>query len=322
MTMRIDGPILNMPALPDAPASPAAPTSRLAATKEQPRFRPANPLGPSAPAVDQATQGVTMLEDPKLSFWPSFLSGKKYRDVDQLPLTGERECGTLDDEIWVPHVRQGALGDCWFMGTLAAMALAKDPQYHPGIRRIDDEHVAVKFGDRQFGVEDDLPFNRKGKLLYARQNTPHFEATWPVYYEKAAASLLGGYDALEGGWPAEAFELLLGTRPTEVRKPADVIGYLDAALDAGLPVAVTTRSEQTELMDDVKLHSNHTYAVRKVFTGGGDGSASGTVGVKLWNPWGDEHPKILTPEQFEALCDTVTTPKEGFGWNGVRAVPG
>jgi hypothetical protein len=316
MTMRIDAPRLTMPALPTtAPAAPAAP-SVFAETKVAPRFRPINPSGPSGPGTEQAAQGVTMLKDPKLSFWPSFLSGKKYQDVDQLPLTGERACGTLDDEIWVPHVRQGALGDCWFMGTLAAMALASDATYHPGIRRIDDEHVAVRFGDREFGIEDDLPFNRNGKMLYARPNAPHFEATWPVYYEKAAASIVGGYDKLEGGWPSEAFELLLGEAPTHVRAPNDKVGYVKAALDAGLPVAVTTPSSQSELMDDVKIHSNHTYAVRKVLQLNEAGEPE-RVGIKLWNPWGGEHPRVLSPEEFEAVVDSVTTPEEAFGWNGV-----
>lgn len=314
MSVRIDSPRLNMPALP--PVSRSAATSPFVATKESPRFRPINPSGPSGPATEQAAQGVTMLKDPKLGFWPSFVTGKRYRDVDELPLTGTRECGTLDDEIWVPHVRQGALGDCWFMGTLASMALAGDSQYHPGIRRIDDEHVAVRFGDREFGIEDDLPFNRNGKMLYARQNGPHFDATWPVYYEKAAASLLGGYGKLEGGWPSEAFELLLGEAPAHVRAPADKVGYVRAALDAGLPVAVTTPSSQSELMDEVKIHSNHTYAVRKVLQLNEVGEPE-RVGIKLWNPWGAEHPRVLSVEEFEAVLDSVTTPKEAFGWNGV-----
>ncbi len=317
MSMRIESPVLTMPSLPTAPTETVA--TRFRETKLVPRFRPANPLGGSdapAPGTDQARQGVTMLEDPKLGFWPSFITGKHYRDVDELPLTGRTECGVLDDEVWVPHVRQGALGDCWFMGTLASMALAGDSKYHPGIRRIDDEHVALRFGDREFGVEDDLPYNRDGKLLYARQNGPHFAATWPVYYEKAAASLMGGYKALAGGWPSQAFELLLGEAPRHVRPPADIVGYVSKALDAGLPVAVTTRSSQSELMDDVKLHSNHTYAVRKVLERtGADGEAR--VGVKLWNPWGGEHPTVLTPEQFEAVLDSVTTPDEAFGWHGI-----
>lgn len=311
MTLRIDGHRLTMPTLPVATSEVPSP---FVATKTSPRFRPINPSGPGA---EQAAQGVTMLEDPKLGFWPTFISGKRYKDVDELPLTGERECGTLDDEIWVPHVRQGALGDCWFMGTLAAIALAGDATYHPGIRRIDDEHVALRFGTREFGVEDDLPFNRAGKMLYARPNAPHFDATWPVYYEKAAASLLGGYRNLNGGWPAEAFELLLGTKPTAVGMPSNVVTYMADALEAGLPVAVTTGSEQTGLMDDVKIHSNHTYAVRRIITRGDAGEAP-QVGIKLWNPWGGEHPILLTPEQFVEVCDSVTTPKEVFGWNGVR----
>ncbi len=316
MTLRIDGhAALNMPALPAA--NVVEEPNPFIATKVDPKFRPAGDVAETG--ASQAAQGVTMLKDPKLSFWPPFLSGKRYKDVDELPLTGNPE--SFDKDYWVPHVRQGALGDCWFMGTLAAMALAKDPQYHPAIRRIDDEHVALRFGSREVGIGDDLPFRRDGKLLYARQNAPHFEATWPIYYEKAAASLMGGYKALDGGWPEDAFELLLGTDVKDVQVPRNVVDYIGTALDAGLPVAVTTRSTQTDLMTDVKLHSNHTYAVRKVLTLNEVGEPT-RLGIKLWNPWGDEHPRILSPEQFSALCDSVTTAKETFGWGSRSIVPG
>lgn len=313
MTLRVDGPGLNMPTLPSA--NVVEETNPFASTRIEPRYRPTGD-GAGEAGASQAAQGVTMLADPKLSFWPPFLSGKRYKDVDELPLTGNPE--SFDKDIWVPHVRQGALGDCWFMGTLAAMALATDPQYQPAIRRIDDEHVALKFGNREVGIGDDLPFRRDGKLLYARQNQPHFEATWPIYYEKAAAAIAGGYGALNGGWPSEAFELLLGTAPRNVRTPGKVVDYIGDALEAGLPVTVTTRSSQTDLMTDVNLHSNHTYAVRKVLTLNEAGEPE-KLGIKLWNPWGHEHPNVLSPEQLQALCDSVTTPKETFGW-GSRSV--
>lgn len=305
---------LTMPALTPSSARAETPAAR------QPRA--ATLLASPAAAtgrrgVDQALEGVTMLRDPDLSFWPSFLSGKRWED-GTLPLSGRDEPGRLDNGVWVPHVRQGALGDCWFMGTLAAMALAKDPKWHPAIRRIDDETVALKFGDREVGLSDDLPTRRDGKLAYARPNGPRFEATWPVYYEKAAAAMRGSYRALDGGWPSEAFEMMFGTAPKRIDRPSDIIAYMDRAVEEGLPVAVTTRPNQTALMDEVNLKSNHTYAVRKIVTTGPrDGSA---VYVKLWNPWGTEHPQVLTPQQFEQLTDSVTTPVEEFRWNSRRGI--
>lgn len=320
MTMRIDGMQLTMPTLTMPPLPATAPANAAAADGPSGSFE-STPVGAPSTSqrrgIDQAVQGVTMLQDPDLGFWPSFLSGKRYQDLD-LPLNGKTEPGRLDTGIWVPHVRQGALGDCWFMGTLASLALAKDPKWHPAIRRIDEDNVALKFGDREVGVSDQLPVKRDGKLLFARQNTPHFTATWPVYYEKAAAAIRGSYGALDGGWPSEAFEMLLGTAPKDVATPADILGYIGTAFDAGLPVAVTTRPDQTELMDSVKLHSNHTYAVRKMVTITRDGTPE--VGVKLWNPWGGEHPIALTQQQFEALADSVTTPEESFGWSNRRGI--
>jgi hypothetical protein len=307
---------LTMPKIPVSETVPAKPRFTDPVTK---RFMPMNPIGgPSAPTpgTDQAREGVTMLKDPKLSILPAFIDGKRYKDMSKQPLTGDCKDGArLDEEIWVPHVAQGALGDCWFMGTLASMALAKDSKYHPGIRRIDDEHVAVKFGDRLYGVTDDLPMNtRKEKFLYGRINKPHFQATWPAYYEKAAAALVGGYKKLDGGWPREAFGIILGQEPREVALPQSISKYINAAVEAGLPVAVTTKSSQTEQMDDAKLHSNHTYAVRTVKLGTADGQSE--TKIKLWNPWGDSHPRYISAQEFVDLCDTVTTPNEWFGWGG------
>lgn len=305
--MRIDGgDPLNMPAL-----IPATTAERRPITTVPPSLGIASS---SDAGAEQALDGVTMLQDPDLSFWPSFLAGRRYEDVE-LPLTGRTEPGAFDKGIWVPHIRQGALGDCWYMGALASLALAKDPKYHPAIRRIDEDTVALKFGDREVGISDMLPIRRDGKLAFGRQNAPHFNATWPAYYEKAAAAIRGSYGALDGGWPSEAFEMILGTAPRQVDRPADIVGYVGASLEAGLPVAITTRPDQSELMDEVGIASNHTYAVRKMVTISRTGEP--VVAVKLWNPWGAEHPRALTAEQLEAVADSVTTPEETFGWNGV-----
>lgn len=297
------------------PGKPGAGAARAAAAAA-----PAAPKGdgPKPQGVGDATEAVRMLEDPRLSLLPSFLTGVKYKEHDDLPIEGTVKEGRLDKPVWLPHVRQGKLGDCWYMGTQAAIALAEGERFKLGVRRLDEDHVAVRFGGGEVGLKDTLPTRRDGKLAYARANTPHFSATWPVWYEKAAAAERGSYKSLEGGWPREAFELILGSAPKRIDQPGDLFQYMHEARGAGQPVAVTTRSSQSALMEQVGIYANHTYAVRKMIVRPGNGKDADIVGVKLWNPWGGEHPKVLSYEQFQSVADSITTADEFFHWGGTR----
>jgi hypothetical protein len=56
-------------------------------------------------------------------------------------------------------------------------------------------------------VDENLPVNALGMLAYSRASR---RSLWGVLVEKAAASLHGSYESLDGGSFSEAFNMLTG----------------------------------------------------------------------------------------------------------------
>lgn len=115
-------------------------------------------------------------------------------------------------------ISQGGLGNCWFCGSLAAVAEKPDV-----IRRLFvDSHsstgelspvgvYAIRLcdgGEWKFQIIDGLlPCNKCNMLAFsgARRNQ-----LWVPLLEKAYAKLRGHYEAIEGGTPAEGLRLFTG----------------------------------------------------------------------------------------------------------------
>ncbi|CAG8568701.1 7043_t:CDS:2 [Ambispora leptoticha] len=110
-------------------------------------------------------------------------------------------------------VKQGFIGDCWF---LAAMAAAADvPGLIESICVARDEEVGVygfvfyKDGEWISTIIDDQVFlNKHGELLFSKCKDKN--ETWVPLLEKAYAKANGDYESIDGGWPGEALEDLSG----------------------------------------------------------------------------------------------------------------
>lgn len=150
----------------------------------------------------------------------------------------------FDDGATASDICQGALGDCWFLsalGTVAAVNMV--PQVC-----VERDEVAGIYGFIFWRdcawvevIIDDLLFTkvppwetlkprekaiyqdnkdlysrtaRKGgkNLLFARSATEN--ETWLPLLEKAYAKLNGDYASIEGGWPCDGVEDLIGAVPT------------------------------------------------------------------------------------------------------------
>ncbi|KAJ8601962.1 hypothetical protein CTAYLR_004457 [Chrysophaeum taylorii] len=119
------------------------------------------------------------------------------------------------DEPRPDDLRQGGLGNCWFVCALSVLAevsperLRKrfelSPLYNPaGAYRIRLNQEGVW---RTVTVDDSLPVNALDTAAYLK---PSRRSLWGPLLEKAAAKLHGSYVALAGGTFAEAFNMLTG----------------------------------------------------------------------------------------------------------------
>lgn len=145
---------------------------------------------------------------------------------------------------------QGALGNCYFMCSLSAIAKsAGGPQkikdmikyngdgtytvklYRPIKTRTRDElknrSVATTVGYEAVDVvvgADVWYDNNEDNALYARSQDKN--EMWPLIIEKAFAKLMGGYDEIDAGFSHEAYEVLTGTP----RRSYDFSSEMDMAL--------------------------------------------------------------------------------------------
>lgn len=127
-----------------------------------------------------------------------------------------------DNGISVHDIRQGAVGNCWFLA--AASAMAEEPARLESM--FVDWDVGSTNGISNNGIytlkfyalmmpvyvtiDDKIPF-RKGRnqALYARVGED--KSVWAPLLEKGFAEYHGTYEALHGGWMDAAMRTLAGT---------------------------------------------------------------------------------------------------------------
>jgi len=136
----------------------------------------------------------------------------------------------FDGEIEAGDVLQGALGDCWLLASMAALAehpgainnifLTKElnPRGKYYLRLFDpkegkwktivvDDHVPCKRSTR--GAPDGIARGQDGcpMTLYSH---PHDNEIWVMLLEKAVAKLCGNYHTIEGGFTEWGIHCLTG----------------------------------------------------------------------------------------------------------------
>ena len=114
-------------------------------------------------------------------------------------------------------IKQGQLGDCWFMSALAC--LAENPELvqrlfvtktyqHDGCYRLRLCKNGIWVN---VTIDDYFPCSVKGGPIFSRA---HGNEMWVLLLEKAYAKLHGNYYTLRGGFASEGFSDLTGN-PTE-----------------------------------------------------------------------------------------------------------
>ena len=109
-------------------------------------------------------------------------------------------------------IKQGSIGDCYFLSSLAA--LAERPERIRSMFLNDDANdygvygtVMYKNGVKMCVVIDDLIPCKGNKVAFARSNGPEL---WVVLLEKMWAKLHGCYDRIAGGLEYETIRDLSG----------------------------------------------------------------------------------------------------------------
>jgi hypothetical protein len=116
---------------------------------------------------------------------------------------------------------------------------------------------------------------------------------WPAIIEKMYSKINGNYESIEGGWPTEVYELLLGC-PSEDFTFGDTgsLGYDTAAtfsiikesLANGYVIGAAIIGED----NTYNLPGDHAYSVIGAFEIRGlDGEVEANL-IQLRNPWGED----------------------------------
>jgi hypothetical protein len=178
----------------------------------------------------------------------------------------------VDGGVSAADVRQRALGDCWFVAGLLAVAGQRPQLIEENLRDNGNGTVTVTFyrdgAPVPVTVTTAVPYApRVAWHPFAADGPPEEIAeTWGPLYEKAFAQLHGGYAAIEKGGVDEALPQLTG-RPAARSQPGDIsAGRLRALLEAGYAVTASTGFEMFGVFGVAPgpLAARHVYAVTAV----------------------------------------------------------
>jgi hypothetical protein len=244
----------------------------------------------------------------------------------QLFVRGQGEASDIDPS----DIKQGRLGDCYFMSSLGAIARTNPELLRKMIHANDDGTYTVTFhqprlpwepGSGEFKpvsitVTAELPLI-DGKPAFAGADDATRageQELWVGLVEKAYASFRGGYGiAGQGGYGGNAMETITGVPSRS--QPADTLAFEDLArrFRAGEAVTASTlidvklgdldfpdRSDEELALNDGTLAAAHVYFVT------GLDEAKRTV--TLQNPWGKDRPPVtLSYADFQRLFSEVAS---------------
>ncbi|XP_056424404.1 calpain-8-like isoform X1 [Hyla sarda] len=192
-------------------------------------------------------------------------------------------------------VRQGALGDCWLLCSIASLTLNKEClcRVVPIDQSFDADYAGIfHFKFWQYGewvdvvVDDRLP-TKKSKLLFVKSTSA--SEFWSALLEKAYAKVNGSYEALIGGLPLEALEDFtggVGELYYFSNAPDNLFQIIQKALRQRSLVTCCTQSSdgKGEIVVNTNVVKNHAYSL----TGAEEIPYRGdTVQiVRVRNPWG------------------------------------
>ena len=236
-----------------------------------------------------------------------FTSGHSYKAFESNPLFSAAGPSMTD-------VNQEALGDCWLLAGLGAIANDNPRAIKQNVVDFDDGTYGVHLGDKFYRVDNDLPVTSSTSTTPAYAQLGAENSMWVAVVEKAFAhhdSFANGawgvgYDALHGGFTIDVNRAFGSTSAGS--KVMGVLGYWDATGMANDIYSRWANNEAVTVGTDsastgTPLVGGHAYTVQSVTR-----NASGVVTfITLYNPWGhDTNPGVSTDANPSDGLVTVT----------------
>lgn len=229
-------------------------------------------------AVSKEPDGAR-LRDPKLTS-TSYL----YNRFADRPLFADSGPGMND-------IRQGQVGDCYFLSTLSAMAKVNPNAIRQSVVDLGDGTYAVQFvgsgGAKNFlRVDNDLPTTTWSATTPVYAKLGAGDSMWAAILEKAFAFFRrsqGSYASIAAGWMSEAFSAFGGASSSiwksGVSSAGDLLNQISTMVSAGKSVTVAF----ADVPSGLPVVGNHAYTFDAIITNP-DGSRS----IRLRNPWGTD----------------------------------
>src|SRR5262249_51453356 len=207
--------------------------------------------------------------------------------------SGGIQYGPVEGELFIngatfDDVRQGAIGDCYFVSSLSAIAEA-DPQWISGaIQSNPDNTFTVRFFRRgkpvYVTVDNEFLHSKSGRLVLG-SSTDKGEL-WVAVMEKAYAKWKGGYQNIgQGGNPATALSEITGVSSRLILDAAiseeSLYSKLQTMLEHHEAVVAGTYSGPHNVYAKDHLVTSHAYTILGVK------EEDDQKYVVLRNPWGN-----------------------------------
>mmetsp|Transcript_19084 Transcript_19084/g.34702 ORF Transcript_19084/g.34702 Transcript_19084/m.34702 type:complete len:608 (+) Transcript_19084:2716-4539(+) len=270
--------------VPRAGAQSCAEKAKIQAAYKKSKVKYTDPDFP--PNRDSLTKSWSKLDARTKMAWTT-LEWKRIDEVFRQPIK-------VFDSIEPGDILQGALGDCYFLSALSAIA-----EFPHRIKRLFDTQEFEPAGCyivsmletgcvRDMIVDDYFPVDRSGRPAFSGPKVESgVSELWVVILEKAYANRFGSYDSIQAGFTEDVLRDLTGApcetvlvddpRLWEKTMDGEHKGYILTAASGG-------EEDEQDATNEIGLVGLHAYSVIKA------AEVPTRRGVekllKIRNPWG------------------------------------
>ena len=192
----------------------------------------------------------------------------------------------FNDKIRIKEIRQGDLGDCYFLSSLAALStlpylirekfrltLPNKYGYIEVILFIDGEWQIIF-------IDDYFPYDRN-EFIFAK---PFENIYWSVILEKVWAKVNGGYSNIIGGVCEEPIEALTGF-PSETIEHSEIekLDLFNQIEEGNLSMLMTASSNENVDKEETGIEPGHAYTIIQAKKW----EKKNIYLIRLRNPWGE-----------------------------------